>query len=67
MDIVKIIADGREKNKNDKEIIQKINKELLERLKNMDLKDFSGTVKEISINPTTANYQILLEVSPSEI
>lgn len=62
MDIIKIISDGKEKNKEDKDIIQTIDKELLERLKNMDLKDFSKIVKEISIKPTTAKYQILLEI-----
>lgn len=63
MDIIKIISDGKEKNKEDKEIIQTVNKELLERLKNMNLIDFSQIVKEVLINPTTAKYQILLEIS----
>lgn len=63
MDIIKIISDGKEKNQDDKEIIQTIDKELLERLKNMDLKDFTKIVKEISIKPTTAKYQVLLEIS----
>lgn len=67
MDIIKIISDGKEKNKEDKEIIQTVNKELLERLKTMNLKDFSQIVKEISINPTTGKYQVLLEISLGEL
>ena len=65
-DLIKIVADGVQTQKDEKEIQKELAKEIQEKLKQLSDDEFMKAVKEVSVFPKDTSYLVLLEISSNK-